>query len=244
MRGRIPEVPRCGRAAQDRSHAITAPHRRWHRGSFESPAVPCACGARSPAGSKACAGDQQKRESTHGLARPRGGAQFKTVHGIGVAPSRFASHVLGYTGLVDPDDLVQQSAADVLARDIQLPPDERKAVAFIRCMIRYRARNVQRHIRAVASHETHLEELYREPVLADDVCEANEVAMVVRKTIESLPERTRLIVQLYRLRDLPAREVAGVLGVTESTVRELDRRGRRQLRSHLQRWREQNRGAE
>jgi RNA polymerase sigma factor (sigma-70 family) len=158
--------------------------------------------------------------------------------------SRFASHVLGYTGLVDPDDLVQQSAADVLARDIQLPPDERKAVAFIRCMIRYRARNVQRHIRAVASHETHLEELYREPVLADDVCEANEVAMVVRKTIESLPERTRLIVQLYRLRDLPAREVAGVLGVTESTVRELDRRGRRQLRSHLQRWREQNRGAE
>ena len=55
----------------------------------------------------------------------------------------------------------------------------------------------------------------------------------IREVIDTLPERERTIVEMYYYRDLTFREIAQVLGVTESRVSQLHSRMKRRLREPM-----------
>jgi RNA polymerase sigma factor FliA len=59
------------------------------------------------------------------------------------------------------------------------------------------------------------------------------LAGIVREAVAVLPERDQLIIDLYYYRDLNFKEIADVLGVTESRVSQLHSRIRKRLREHL-----------
>ena len=66
-----------------------------------------------------------------------------------------------------------------------------------------------------------------------DSLERRSRAGLVRKAIKDLPERDQLLVELYYYRDLNFKEIAEVLGVTESRVSQLHSRVRRRMRENL-----------
>ena len=55
----------------------------------------------------------------------------------------------------------------------------------------------------------------------------------VRETVQALPEREQLIIDLYYYRDLTFKEIADVLGVTESRVSQLHTRMKRRMQDKL-----------
>jgi RNA polymerase sigma factor for flagellar operon FliA len=63
--------------------------------------------------------------------------------------------------------------------------------------------------------------------------ERRSMAGMVREAVNGLPERDQLIIDLYYYRDLNFKEIAEVLGVTESRVSQLHSRIRRRMRERL-----------
>lgn len=63
--------------------------------------------------------------------------------------------------------------------------------------------------------------------------ERRSLAGMVRSAVSDLPERDQLIIDLYYYRDLNFKEIAEVLGVTESRVSQLHSRIRRRMRERL-----------
>ena len=55
----------------------------------------------------------------------------------------------------------------------------------------------------------------------------------IREVLHTLPERERLIVEMYYYRDLTFKEIARILGVTESRVSQLHSRMKRRVREHV-----------
>ena len=55
----------------------------------------------------------------------------------------------------------------------------------------------------------------------------------IREVVDTLPERERAIVEMYYYRDLTFKEIAGVLGVTESRVSQLHSRMKRRLKDPM-----------
>ena len=55
----------------------------------------------------------------------------------------------------------------------------------------------------------------------------------VRQVLQSLPERERLIVELYYYRDRNFKEIAEILGVTESRVSQLHTRMKKRFKELL-----------
>lgn len=64
----------------------------------------------------------------------------------------------------------------------------------------------------------------------EDTIARRHVSERVRDVLNDLPERERLIVDLYYYRDLNFKEIADVLGVTESRVSQLHTRMKRRLK--------------
>lgn len=75
--------------------------------------------------------------------------------------------------------------------------------------------------------------------LADDendlrnTLERRSLAGLVRAAVSDLPARDQLLIDLYYYRDLNFKEIADVLGVTESRVSQLHSRIRRRMRERL-----------
>lgn len=67
----------------------------------------------------------------------------------------------------------------------------------------------------------------------DEDLARRSLAGIVREAVAILPERDQLIIDLYYYRDLNFKEIADVLGVTESRVSQLHSRIRTRLRDHL-----------
>lgn len=65
------------------------------------------------------------------------------------------------------------------------------------------------------------------------VIERRDMDGSVREAVADLSERDRVIVDLYYYRDLTFKEIAGVLGVTESRVSQLHTRIKKRLRESL-----------
>jgi len=55
----------------------------------------------------------------------------------------------------------------------------------------------------------------------------------IRHVLHELPERERMIVEMYYYRDLTFKEIAGILGVTESRISQLHSRMKRRLKGSL-----------
>jgi RNA polymerase sigma factor for flagellar operon FliA len=67
----------------------------------------------------------------------------------------------------------------------------------------------------------------------DEDLARRSLAGIVREAVAVLPERDQLIIDLYYYRDLNFKEIADVLGVTESRVSQLHSRIRKRLREQL-----------
>jgi RNA polymerase sigma factor FliA len=76
----------------------------------------------------------------------------------------------------------------------------------------------------------------RDPAAVDpqDEIDAGELKDRLAASIESLPDRERLVIALYYYESLTLREIGEVLGVTESRVSQLHTKAVLGLRSHLQ----------
>jgi len=55
----------------------------------------------------------------------------------------------------------------------------------------------------------------------------------VREVVDILPEREKMIVEMYYYRDLTFKEIAHVLGVTESRISQLHSRMKRRIKDHM-----------
>src|SRR4029077_14082114 len=65
-----------------------------------------------------------------------------------------------------------------------------------------------------------------------------ELIAVVRNRVQNLPPRLRKVAELYLLREMPYREIADLLALTEVNVRKRMQEARPLLREHLQAYRE------
>lgn len=69
--------------------------------------------------------------------------------------------------------------------------------------------------------------------LPDDICAAREEWDSVCRAVEALPERTRAVIRMRRLEDVPQREAARAFGITESAIEKHISRGLRAVRGEL-----------
>jgi RNA polymerase sigma factor for flagellar operon FliA len=69
----------------------------------------------------------------------------------------------------------------------------------------------------------------------EDQVQVNELRDSVAKAIDSLPEKERLVVQLYYYRRKTTSEIARVLGVSQSRVSQLHKKALLRLRTRIQR---------
>ncbi len=67
----------------------------------------------------------------------------------------------------------------------------------------------------------------------DDIVAREHLGGIVREVISELPERERLIAELYYFRDRTFKEIAATLGVTESRVSQLHTRMKKRIREMM-----------
>lgn len=128
---------------------------------------------------------------------------------------RFAVSVLG--NMDDAKDVAQEAFVRLWEQRSELRPSSSLRayvyqVARNLAISERRSRELHRTLEERQAHE-------RPPVRtpARDL-DSTEVREVVRRAIESLPERRREVFVLAHLQDLPHREVAEVMGISRQTV--------------------------
>ncbi|HTI70741.1 MAG TPA: FliA/WhiG family RNA polymerase sigma factor [Candidatus Limnocylindria bacterium] len=82
-------------------------------------------------------------------------------------------------------------------------------------------------------HETITDESQEDPVAA---ASRREIAAVIEKRLESLPEMQRKVLALYYFEDMRLREIAEIFGVTESRICQIHSQAILALRNYLQRF--------
>ncbi len=70
--------------------------------------------------------------------------------------------------------------------------------------------------------------------IPEEILLAQETMRVIRKTIDSLPEKQRLVITLHDLELISAQEICNVLGITETNQRVLLHRARARVREALE----------
>lgn len=129
--------------------------------------------------------------------------------------------------LSDVDDLVQECYLRVMRAKTRVPI--RSCKSFLFTTARNAAHDLRRR-RAVSDPipfmETDASSVLvdeREGVV-DSVCRRQELALLA-EAIKTLPERCRQVFLLRKIQELPQKEIARRLGITESTVETLVARG-------------------
>jgi len=69
--------------------------------------------------------------------------------------------------------------------------------------------------------------------IPSEALERNEVRLILRRAIEELPEREKLVMSLYYEQELNLREIGEVLGVSESRVCQIHTQSIARLRARL-----------
>lgn len=115
----------------------------------------------------------------------------------------------------------QAELADYLGKDIEAFHKERMA-----------AHRFEHFSMEVVSEEvlSMADERERQP---DAIVEQQEFMQVLQETIEALPERERLVMQLYYAEELNLKEIGEVLGVSESRVSQILSATAKKLRQQL-----------
>jgi RNA polymerase sigma-70 factor (ECF subfamily) len=68
---------------------------------------------------------------------------------------------------------------------------------------------------------------------ADEILDRRRLASALRSALERLPDAYRTALVLKDLEEIPTRDVAGVLGITEAAVRQRAHRARLMMRGFL-----------
>lgn len=139
--------------------------------------------------------------------------------------------------LSDVDDLVQECYLRILRARERVPIRSSKAFLFTT------ARNAAHdlHRRRVVANPIALEETDgscvltdERPGVADSVCHQQELALLA-EAIRELPERCRQVFLLRKIQELPQKEIARRLGISESTVETLVAKGAARCADYLHR---------
>ncbi|MEO6243831.1 MAG: sigma-70 family RNA polymerase sigma factor [Opitutaceae bacterium] len=124
-----------------------------------------------------------------------------------------------FPSLADPDDLVQETYARVLAARRSAPIGSAKAFLFTTA--RNLALDRMRREKIIALEpltETQgLSVLEDVPGVSESVGRRQELELLTQ-AIQSLPERCRQVLTLRKIYGLPQREIAAQLGISEHTV--------------------------
>jgi RNA polymerase sigma-70 factor (ECF subfamily) len=140
-----------------------------------------------------------------------------------------ASRLLG--NLQDAEDLVQEAFLTALANLRSFDRTRPFGPWFYR-IVWTRGLNLRK---SVARRTAEPLEAERHPGSADPSAEAEraELAETVRTALAELPERQRLVVQLFDLDGFSGAEIGAMLGLNPGTVRWYLHQGRRALRERL-----------
>lgn len=136
--------------------------------------------------------------------------------------------------LEDVDDLVQECFARLLRarRTTEIRATKPLLFAIARNAVRD---FISRKSRASLVPIT---ETLETPVLVDDadvvefVCRRQEIALLT-EAIQSLPDRCREVLLLRKIKGLPQKEIAALLGIAEHTVEVLAAKGTRRCAEYL-----------
>ncbi len=139
--------------------------------------------------------------------------------------------------LSDVDDLVQECYLRILRARKHVPI--RSSKAFLFTIARNAAHDLRR--RRVVANPVVFEETAdsctlqdNRPGVADSVCHQQELALLA-EAIRELPERCREVFLLRKIQELPQKEIARRLGISESTVETLVAKGAVRCADHLHR---------
>jgi RNA polymerase sigma-70 factor (ECF subfamily) len=136
----------------------------------------------------------------------------------------------------DADDLVQDAFLRALERIGTFDLERAFEPWFTRLLVNLGLDLLRK--RATRVTETHDVELVADDATADSQVERAELWWALRKALDRLPARQRLIVSLFELDGLSTREVADQVGVSQVTVRWHLHQARRLLREALKGWAE------
>lgn len=139
--------------------------------------------------------------------------------------------------LSDVDDLVQECYLRILRARERVPI--RSSKAFLFTTARNAAHDLRR--RRVVANPIVFEETADSCVLQDDrpgvadsVCHQQELTLLA-EAIRELPERCRQVFLLRKIQELPQKEIARRLGISESTVETLVAKGAARCADYLHR---------
>ena len=142
---------------------------------------------------------------------------------------RFASGVLG--SLEEAEDVVQDTFITLWENAARWRPEARLGT-WLHTVCYHRAVDRLRRRRAFVE-ESALDALADEGEPADGGLVRAETARSVRDAVERLPHRQRTAILLFHFQDLPQKQAAEILGVSESAFESLLARARRQMRRWL-----------
>ncbi len=137
---------------------------------------------------------------------------------------------------VDVDDLMQETYLRVLRARARGPIASNKSFLFavarnaVRDVLRRRA--VSRTI-PITENEP-LAVLEEKAGVVELVSQRQELALL-SEAIRALPDRCRQVFLLRKIQDLPQKDIAARLGITENTVETLVAKGARRCREYLRR---------
>lgn len=137
--------------------------------------------------------------------------------------------------LADVDDLVQDCFARMMRAKTTGTVRSPKPLLF--AIARNAVRDfIQRKGRAelvpIAENFDHLPVLAAEGDVVESVCRRQEIALLT-EAIQALPERCREVLLLRKIKGLPQKEIAELLGIAEHTVEALAAKGTRRCADYL-----------
>jgi RNA polymerase sigma-70 factor, ECF subfamily len=142
---------------------------------------------------------------------------------------RFAYGLLG--SLEEAEDIVQDTMISLWENAPRWRPEARLST-WLHTVCYNRAIDRLRRRRSFAE-ESELTDLADEAELAEGRLVRNETVASVRNAVERLPHRQRAAIMLFHFQDLPQKQAAEILGVSESAFESLLARARRQMRHWL-----------
>lgn len=134
----------------------------------------------------------------------------------------------------DADDLVQDAFLRALQRIATFDPSRSFEPWFTRLLVNLgRDQHRKQTVRRTESHDP---EAIPGGTRPDREAERSELRSSLREALASLPDRQRLIVTLFEIDGRSTEEIAGMLNVSQVTIRWHLHQARRTLRDALKGW--------
>jgi RNA polymerase sigma-70 factor (ECF subfamily) len=134
----------------------------------------------------------------------------------------------------DADDLVQDAFLRALQRIASFDPSRSFEPWFTRLLVNLgRDQHRKQTVRRTESHDP---ETIPGGTRPDREAERSELRSSLREALASLPDRQRLIVTLFEIDGRSTEEIAGMLNVSQVTIRWHLHQARRTLREVLKGW--------